>query len=727
MNIYQLIKNFKNELLVLFGYLLFTIFLTYPVFFRIGSTIPGGSDAFQWMRSLWYTKYAILNPEITSLFHDNLLFYPYGVPISPFPSAFNQLLYFFLSPFFDLSSCYSLQWLLTFILGAFGTYLLVKYLVNNSYAAFISGIIFVFNPFHLIHGLGHFGATTIQWIPFCALFLMKIFKEGGQKNCLLGGFFFFLVAMSDLQYLLFMVIFILLFIIYDFYISVYQRKNGNFFDLIRKYFLFFIVAIPGALIITINDITIALSNQNYLKPNPYEAVTYSTDLISFFIPSSLHPLFREYVSPIYQSFLGNPSECTTYIGYTILLLSIIAIISYRKDIIARFWFITAFFFSILSLGPILHIFGRINFTIFNTTIPLPHLILYYALPFMENCRTVGRFFVIASLAYAVLAGYGIKKILDYQKVKNYIVFVVIIFFIVFEYLCIPFPTSTVEQPEIFMNLSNDTNQYGILNLPSAIKNYQAQVETSYYQTIHHKALVGNHHARIPYSARDFEKNTPFIRELFYLKNFDNDILNQNVTDIGNSILNKYNIKYIIINEKYMIKEDILFATNFINASLKIDPIYYNKDNLIVYSVPNELLLPFNELGNGWYSLEKWHDEPGRWINKEANLNVFSPKNQTINFSFEVGSLDIERDLSILLNGKLTNTYKIPKIMHNDVTPLTITQNLNLTIGENHIDLFVIQSGSIPSEIHALDDNRELTLAFQNISFEKGINPHSIIR
>ena len=60
----------------------------------------------------------------------------------------------------------------------------------------------------------------------------------------------------------------------------------------------------------------------------------------------------------------------------------------------------------------------------------------------------------------------------------------------------------------------------------------------------------------------------------------------------------------------MTKEDILFATNFINASLKIDPIYYNKDNLIVYSVPNELLLPFNELGNGWSHPEKsftWTD------------------------------------------------------------------------------------------------------------------------
>ena len=286
-----------------------------------------------------------------------------------------------------------------------------------------------------------------------------------------------------------------------------------------------------------------------------------------------------------------------------------------------------------------------------------------------------------------------------------------------EYLFIPYPVTSSAIPDFYVNLSSDQEYYAILNLPSAYTNYGAQVETVYFQTAHGKPLVGNHHARIPSNARDFEKNTPFIRELFYLKNSNNDILNQNATDIGSSILNKYNIKYIIVNEKYMSMEDILFATNFINATLKINPIFYNKDDLIVYSVPNGLLLPIIELGNGWYALEKWHDEPGRWINTGANISIFSPKNQTIDLSFEVGSLDIERDLSIALNGKLVNLYKIPEIKHNDITPLTISQNLNLIIGENHIYLFVIQPGSIPSKIHAWDDNRELTLAFQNISLK----------
>ncbi|RXA19944.1 hypothetical protein EQO05_07305 [Methanosarcina sp. MSH10X1] len=102
---------------------------------------------------------------------------------------------------------YTILWLLTFIIGAAGAYLLVKYLTDNKYAAFIAGIVFAFSPYHFSRGLCFFGAATIQWIPFCALFLMKTVKEGGTKNSVIAGIFFVLVAMSDLQYLIFMGIF----------------------------------------------------------------------------------------------------------------------------------------------------------------------------------------------------------------------------------------------------------------------------------------------------------------------------------------------------------------------------------------------------------------------------------------------------------------------------------------------------------------------------------------
>jgi len=218
-------NKYRDAVLAFILYSILTVFLTYPVAFRIGTHIPGWGDAWHWMRILWYTKIAIFPPDIAGLYYDHLLFYPMGVPNIAFPSAFNQFAYIALSPFFELHVIYTILWLNTFILGALGTNLLVKYLTNNPYAAFVSGLAFAFTPYHMVHALGQLGATSIQWIPFCALFLMKMYQEGGRKNGIIAGIFFILVAMSDLQYMVFMGLFVALFIVYELFTEIEKNRD----------------------------------------------------------------------------------------------------------------------------------------------------------------------------------------------------------------------------------------------------------------------------------------------------------------------------------------------------------------------------------------------------------------------------------------------------------------------------------------------------------------------
>ena len=321
-------KGLKEHILVIISYLALTIFLTFPVAFNIKTHIPGGLDAFGWIRTLWYTKIAILQPDLTSLTHDNLTFYPGGKDISAFPSAFNQLTSLVLSNFMDVHIAYTILWLASFCLGAYGTYLLVYYLTKNKFASFVSGIVFAFSPFHMLHALaGHLGAATILWIPFSALYLMKLFKEPTLKNSILAGIFFILVAMSDLQYMVFMGVFVSLLFFYEIYCILTEFHEGylpKIFDLLKKYIPFALIAFVGLIPLAIGDIIIATSQENFLMPGSSEAITYSNDLLSFFLPSVLHPLFGNFVRPIYANFTGNVYESTAYIGYTVLLLTIIA-------------------------------------------------------------------------------------------------------------------------------------------------------------------------------------------------------------------------------------------------------------------------------------------------------------------------------------------------------------------------------------------------------------------
>jgi hypothetical protein len=60
-------------------------------------------------------------------------------------------------------------------------------------------------------------------------------------------------------------------------------------------------------------------------------------------------------------------------------------------------------------------------------------------------------------------------------------------------------------------------------------------------------------------------------------------------------------------------------------------------------------------------------------------------------------------------------YKISVYKWNDTTPDAIEVPVHIRKGENTIEFFTPQNATIPSEIGAWNDSRELSLAFQNIT------------
>ena len=704
-------KNLKENAGILILYTLLTFILTYPVIFKISTSIPGGSDAFHWIRILWYAPVAIFNPGLTKLTHDYLIFHPYGIPASPFQSAFNQILTYLLSSVMALHQAYNILWLFSFIFGAYGTYLLTKYLSNDKLSSFIAGLVFAFSPYHCAHSLGHFGATSIEWIPFCALYLMKMFREGGIRNSFFAGIFFILVAMSDLQYMVFMGIFVLLLFLYEIYIVLRNEKQDykeKLESIFYKYSLFGVISFLGLIPLTMENILTAISNDNFLKMDPFEAITYSTDLLSFFLPSVLHPIFGDFTKDIYSNFSGNTSENTTFIGYTVILLSLFAIGRLKENKYVKFWSISALFFSLLSLGPLLHINGSTSFTVFQTTIPLPHLALYYLVPFMDNCRTTGRFFVIASLSFAVLTGYGISELLKSNKNNKKIIAVVISSLIIFEYLAIPFPMSVVNQPSFYKEISQDEDNYALLEIPATLK-YVASVNTIYYQTIHKKPVVGNVAARYPSNARDFELNTPVVRELTYLQPLTVDILNPDINQVGTSILNYYNISYIVLHTNYMNDKEVDLAEKLIQKTLHTERKTYEKDSLIVYRVKKEPVKPFMILKDNWYNREEWNGVPTRWISKNATLMICSNEKVNKTLSFRILSYQNPKNIEIYVEDDC-----FEKTIPTDFTDIRIP--LTLEKGENIIRFSTQEESFSPAQISDdSQDTRKLSFAIQNIT------------
>ena len=482
--------------------------------------------------------------------------------------------------------------------------------------------------------------------------------------------------------------------------------------MIKKYSIFAVVSLLGLLPLTINEIAVSLSGKNYLKANVREIPSLSNDLMSFFLPSHLNPFFGRFTTDFYSNIPSWLAEKVNFIGYVVLALSLFACFRLRKKQEVKFWILVTLFFSIISLGPILHINGVYSFTAFKTYIALPYVVMYDIVPFLDNCRTVGRFFVVATLGFSVMAGYGLSELFKYRPEKKILISAVVCSLVILEFLCIPYPTTQVSVPSFYQKISNDQENYGLLEIPLNHNAGYMNFEYLYYQTVHHKPLVGGYAARYPANIRNFQKYTPFIRELNFYPAPQEDIL-PNVTQIGSSVLRLNNIRYVIIHTNELSDQQVNYVNKLLKETLKTVPDVYPQDKLIVYQVPNVTPAPYVVLNNGWSTVEKQEGVPTRWISNNASITVNSDHPQNTTLKFQAWSLYYPVTLEIF-NGK---TLQSKQIINPNFT--AIYAPVNLEKGENHILLQITEDAEKldnSSNLKNRDSQKSSSMAIQEIRF-----------
>lgn len=725
----ELLSKIKEHGIILSIYTILSIILTYPVAFS-KNEIPGGGDAYLFLWAFWWIKKALLS--LSNPFYTTYEFYPDGVSLAfTTLSLFNAIVSVPMQSIFGLTGSYNILWICTFILSGFGTFLLVKYLTEDRMASFISGLIFAFCPYHFAHALGHMNLTTMQWIPFYVLFLIKTLRENRLSNSIYGSMFLFFTALSDYHYLVFAMGFTILYLIY------YELIEKDLFRIntLRKIglmALFFGLAIAPFIFPMIRELLNAKSG--YIYAGGFS--DYSADLLGFFIPSQFHPFFRNLALPIYANFSGNVGEYTVFIGYTVMALSIIAYIK-DKSKETRFWTSSVLIFLVLSLGPVLHINGVTNITLKGHEIylPLPYAVLMH-IPLISIARVPSRWDVLVVLSFAVLSGYGLKYIFNCIGKNRPFLFVIITLLILFEFLAIPYPMSSARVPNFYSQIANENEDYAILELP-----YNQYLYTNlyiYYQTLHQKRLVNGAVSRTPRSIEEFLSQTPFIGQLTgssIMPSID-EITGQNITEQGQLILNYYHIKYILLHDnnllknqssslidflesipkeklfvdQYMTKEESNSAKTLLKSGIVESATSYENGSMIVYKIKEQPLRPFITLQSGWYGLENW-GKPTRWMNDEAVIRVYSDGNKSLNLSLTAISFHRPRTLEIYANNNMLIRETVATGFRTLATPIQLEK------GGTLIRLHVSEGCERPIDIKELDDDdsRCLSMAIQNIT------------
>jgi hypothetical protein len=545
------------------AYLLIALVLFYPLTLNLRTMTPGsGADSYQNLWDIWWVNYALFNLH-TSIYYTYLLFWPIGV----------NLVYQTMSPLLALVSApfqavgvvfaYNIVFLLSFVLSGLGMMLLAKYITRNSYAAFFAGIVFTFSSFHIAQAYAHIHFINIMFVPLFMYFLLKSVREGRRSDVLgmAASFAFSALVGSTEQTLMLALLFV--FVVAAYLIFGKDRKRILSVRFASNLALFVVLSfIIGVwLFLPVANALLhggTLASVNYLNDVQHNEM-WSSDLLSFFVPSYYNGIFSWLTKGTYSTVYADmPTERIAYLSFTALFLAIYCV--YRQRGRAALWLAGAVVFGLLSLGPYIEVGGNV------TTVPSLYYV-YHVIPYINIIREPGRFNLITTMFFAILAALGVELLLergdaDKKGVWHNKLLVVgaLSFLFLLESNGMPLNSQLsqlvsmrVSVPQLYTLLAAVPGNFSILQLPAVSSSTALSIgKATYYTSITHRPLVGGYVTRSNSTDTMILYNIPLVLQGQSLIEYGNmsyeSPVVENYTNQTLLTLFNYNTEFVVLDK-----------------------------------------------------------------------------------------------------------------------------------------------------------------------------------
>ncbi len=457
-------KKICNTLQVLGIYVFITCILTYPLIFRLGSSVYGfydhiTTDMFATMQShFWWPTVAkdiFVNPLSTFPFGSNMFYVnATGFLMAPITIIFGYLVSYNLVVIFNL------------ILSAFGMFLLVRHITRSAGAGFIAGIVYAFCPNILVRSYTTFDSTQVQWIPFYTLYTIRFFENRTWKNALCaGGFFICAILFSMPYYLVYMPIHTAILL------SVYATKALD----LRK------VAVVLAFVVVVfgTYYTFMVGGNTFffsIKRTTADLQALSLQPQDYLIPHPRSALFKGNFKATYWDAQERPEKDSdsdvAYIGYVALFLSVLGLWKGRSR--ARWFFLASAVVAFWStMGPY-----------------SPSGLIHLYAPF---ARRILMYKAFVQFGIAGLSGIGIASIVNNKRESVYLT-TALALSILAEYAIVPpfLSVNLTETPEIYKQVKALPSSAAIIEVPLRRLNENTYQGYAYYQMFHGKPLFNTY-------------------------------------------------------------------------------------------------------------------------------------------------------------------------------------------------------------------------------------------
>lgn len=623
-------------------YTLLTVIMTWPVTANFTKAIPGdGFDGWQNYWNQWWIKIALVD-RLQSPFFTDLLYHPTGVGLYFHTlNPFNGVTTLPVQLSFGLLPAYNTVVFISWVLGAFGAYLLCRWVLLHTaksrtgwlghLAPMVAGIIFAFSPFHMAHLLGHMQVMSLEWIPFYILYLLQGMERARAgrpwlKHGLMAGLFLVFVGLCDWYFVLYLFLFTGLALLWGWLTPAgksqpsgdaagipatgdsVQTKPSAVRSALNTLLppalagVVFLIVLSPILVPMVRE---ALNFSFMVRPVT-DLYILSASLMDFLVPNRLHTLFR----PSSFQWIGNQiaplSEHTISIGYSPLALAILAWSKNRRA--SRFWLASGFVFLLLAMGPALHV-GNITWDQIPADPPrswTPYGILNQVVPFMRISRSVSRFALMVQLSVAIAAGIGLHALLGMLNLATRkqqtlgALFVGVM--VLAEFWVAPFPVSPPDTPAFYDQLAALPGKQAVLNLPMNFDRPGYLL----YQTVHQKPLT------IAYISRDDPRTlTERVPVLQHFRHLAPDILDIDPAQAGLTILNDLDVGWVVL-DRYKMPGGLerTYTTALAEKIFADAAPLFEDERLTVYQVPEaDAVHPYILLGPlNWGPLEQ--DENG---------------------------------------------------------------------------------------------------------------------
>lgn len=748
------LKKSGRDFGVIGGFWLVAIIFTWPLILHFDTSAPGSPDGDTWQMvwNLWWVREALMHFQ--NPFHTDLIFYPQGanlylhalnalnglvsLPLQLLVSAFS-------APANGAIAGYNFIVLLSFTLAAYGAFCLARYLWRSERAALVAGLAYGFSTYGFDHLLGHLNLISYELIPFYLLFFLKALHDDSKAAllsfqtvrlalppilCLLG------LLLLELQYVLYMAFFSLFYLLYLALLWTWKRLRHRVEPYAPNpiYFRALVIGIGFAVLslpLTVPMLNEALNNPNTVPVR--QENSYSADLLAYFYPSPFHPLWGAAMDWAIKPFTATLIEKVVFPGFTVYLLGLagfglwlvgrfwpprqrtasksLAVNSPAATTTFRpgpvFWLVVAAGFAVLSLGPRLHINGVEH----GPSLPGA---LIYELPILNITRVPARFAIVAILALALLAAWGLSRLETLWKQRRIANIVTVLALLALGFELFPAPYPLVEyrvSPFYQMLAAQPGSDFSVMEVPLNFGKYQFTTAYLEAQMTHGKPDLNGYISRNPVFPPYY--GVPVFREF---RDFQSgpqpDILPTQPPDAG--VLRYFGVRYIVIRKDIIQGKERIAGFDMVSKLLPGQLPIFDSSDLAAYMVPPgpKAAFFYNLVLPSWYTVEKGPDDRlSRWIQgNQAQLDFWTETPRRLEISFSIWSFQQNHAVEFRLNGQAIGAVQVTP------APQTVKLQLNLQPGQNRLEFNIAGRGLRPADVSDSNDTRSLTVSVGEITF-----------